>query len=241
MLPHQNTDTRWTHALSRTALVAALVSVALFVSFAALSSEAGDPSLPEEARAFIAASANPLSERLLETMDVAQYLSQSAFFLIFALALWRAAPVRAALVSTAAAGWLIAALGGYIWLTAGNVLTSRYALADAAARPAVLGDFLVQWQVIQAHFQLGAVVASIAFLLIASVARSALGVPRWLTLWIGASGAYSLGERIVVAIGGRDVPFFPFDLVYILVGVIALQFAIAKVLWSAPTTTERQT
>ena len=48
----------------------------------------------------------------------------------------------------------------------------------------------------EASFNAGAVLYSGGLLLIASVALTLVGFPRWLAAWIGLMGVYGLGERL---------------------------------------------
>lgn len=58
-----------------------------------------------------------------------------------------------------------------------------------------------------------------------------LGLPRWLAIWLAISGVWLLGTRLFVVVSGTAVPFFPAGFLHVIVGVIALQFAIAAALW----------
>lgn len=218
----------WLRFMSRWALLTAVGGVALFLAFPfAL---AFDATVPQDYASLLQATQRPVGFRIVATLDVLVFLLNAVLFLAFAGLFARRSPVRAGLLILPAVGFVISALGAYIWLNVTGDLAVRYLAASADARTVIIDRYVVVWQIIQACFNIGGLLAGPAFLLIASGA-SLLGFPRWLAIWLAISGVWSLGTRLLVAVSGTDVPFFPAGLLFNIVGVIALQFAIAAALW----------
>ncbi len=221
-------EAAWLRFMSRWALLTALGGVALFFAFPfAL---AFDATVPQEYASLLQATQRPVGFRIVATLDAIVYLLNAVLFLAFAGLFARRSPVRAGLLILPAVGFVIAALGAHIWLNVTGDLAVRYLAASADARTVIIDRYVVVWQIIQACFNIGGLLAGPAFLLIASGA-SLVGFPRWLAIWVAVSGVWSLGTRLFAAVTGTDLPFFPAGMLFNMVGVIALQFAIAATLW----------
>ncbi|HEY3059288.1 MAG TPA: hypothetical protein VGL99_09975, partial [Chloroflexota bacterium] len=65
-----------------------------------------------------------------------------------------------------------------------------------------------------------------------SVALGLIAFPRWLAWWVAIPGATSLLLFTLTAIGAPF--FFPLLLLHVVVGAIALPFAIAWTFWRNP-------
>lgn len=219
----------WLRFIPRWALLTAVGGVALIFSFPVLLPF--DPALPQDYAPLIQATQRPLGFRLLATVDLIVYLLNAILFLAFAGLFAGRAPVRAGLLALGAVGFVVAALGAQIWLNVTNDLAVRYLAAAADARIAIVDHYVLADEIVQAHFNAGtAVPGSVGFLVLASGA-SLFALPRWLAIWLALSGTWSLGTHVFALVSGAALPFFPAGLIYTIVGVIALQFAIAAALW----------
>jgi hypothetical protein len=112
------------------------------------------------------------------------------------------APVRALVMAAAGAGQVIGALGGYMRLGVVSDLAVRYVTASPDQRAAIEQAFVSLPQVVASHYGAGQWLYGIGYLLVASLAFSHGGVPRWMTVWFAVMGMYSIANQLsVVAVG----------------------------------------
>ena len=149
--------------------------------------------------------------------------------LVFAGLFARSAPIRAAFLAACGVGQLAGLLGGYTMLVVLGDLGARSATAApdqqatlAAASGPVLSSML-------AHYGAGQLLYGAGYLLIASVALSLAGFPRWVGAWFALYGIYAVGNQVAyVVTGGIPLPmlFMLFEL-----GSIVANFALAATFW----------
>jgi hypothetical protein len=114
-------------------------------------------------------------------------------------------------------------------LRAVTELATHYATAAPDQQAGLVQSYLTLSAEIMAHFDVGSWLYAAAFLVIATVAISHVSFPRWLTAWLAVSGIGGLILNTFDAVGS-SLPFF-FALLYLVVGIMGLHFAIAIAFW----------
>ena len=214
----------WLKFLSRWALAYGLYELAALVAFAfVVGFDVLGPG------AFEAAARNPATFRIGAGLDATAWLWIGGTLLVFAGLFARSAPIRAALLAACGVGQLAGLLGGYTMLVVLGDLGARAATAApdqqaalAAASGPVLSSML-------AHYGAGQLLYGVGYVLIASVALSLTGFPRWIGAWFGLYGLYAVANQVAyVVTGGIPVPmlFMLFEF-----GSIVVNFALAATFW----------
>jgi hypothetical protein len=177
------------------------------------------------------ASRQPGGFRFASTLDILLELTLGGLLLAFSGLLWRPAPIRSALVALCAAGQVANLIGAYVDLRVTSDLAARYATAGPEQQAALIQTYRTVELLHEANFNAGAVLYSGALLLIASVALTLVGFPRWLAIWIGLMGVCGLGERLFFIVTGTTIPFFPVGFLVNVVSNGLLYVAIAVTFW----------
>ena len=214
----------WQRFLSRWALAYGVYEVAALLAFATV---VGFDVLGP--RAFEAAARNPATFRIAAGLDLTAWLWIGGSLLVFAGLFARSAPIRAAFLAACGVGQLAGLLGGYTMLVVLGDLGAHAATAApdqqaalAAASGPVLSSML-------AHYGAGQLLYGAGYLLIASVALSLAGFPRWVGAWFALYGIYAVTNQVAyVVTGGIPLPmlFMLFEL-----GSIVANFALAATFW----------
>jgi hypothetical protein len=189
-----------------------------------------DSSVPQEYVELVGASRSPAAYRLVGLLDMLVWLGIGGTLVAFASLMARRTPIHAALIAACAAGQVVGALGGAMRLRVVTDLAARYAVAAPDQQVELAQSYLILSQEILAHFDVGSWLYAAAFLLIAAVAVSYVGFPRWLTGWLATSGIGGLILNNTFDAVGSPLPF-DFFLLYLGVGVMGLHFAIAVAFW----------
>jgi hypothetical protein len=214
----------WLRFLGRWMLAYGLYQVATLLVFATMTGfEVFGPG------AFGAAARNPASFRNAAGMDLTAWLWIGGTLLASAALFARAAPIRAAFIAACGVGQVAGLLGGYAMLVVLGSLGARSALAAPEQQAALAEASGPVLSSMVAHFGAGQLLYSAGYLLVAWVALSVAGFPRWIGAWFAVHGAYAVANQVAyVATGGIPVPmlFLVFGLVSIVVN-----FAIATTLW----------
>lgn len=217
----------WAVFLSRAAAMKVLVAVALVGTFGVVMSSAG--SAPFEQAELVGASRNPVGYRAFVAFDILEWLGFGAVLLGFAALSAGVAPVRSTCLAALAVGQVVGMIGGYLRLTAGAELASRYADAGPSERDSLLQFYPTLAATIGAHFGLGQVLYGIAFLLIASIAISTSALPRYLAYLIGLIGAYALANQLSVVIVGTFL-WAPLFFVFLALTIV-MDVGVALTFW----------
>jgi hypothetical protein len=223
-------EARWIRFLSRTALVAGLAFIALFVLFGVAMGQAIE--VPDEVFELGVAAGSPLLYRLIAVADALVWLGIGATLLAFAFLLRPQAPVRAVVVGACGVGQVVGALGGFLRLYAGAPLGLRYAEAGGGERASLEAAASAAWGVIYGAFGAGAFLYKVAFIIIALVGLSLTGFPRWLAYFFLASGVLGL---VLLVLDVAGVPTDVLGFVYLPVFVLALLLAVAGAFWRRST------
>jgi hypothetical protein len=218
---------RWTHwlkFLSRWMLIYGLYQLATLVAFATV---VGFDVLGPGA--FEAAGRSPATFRIGAGLDLTAWLGIGGSLLVFAGLFARSAPIRAAFLAACGVGQVAGLLGGYTMLVVLGDLGARSATAapdQQAALAAASGPVLSS---VMAHYGAGQLLYGVGYLLIAWVALSLAGFPRWIGAWFGLYGLYAVANQVAyVVTGGIPVPmlFMLFEF-----GSIVVNFALAATFW----------
>jgi hypothetical protein len=191
-------DAPWGKFVARSALLLGVAGLALMAIFiAVLPVDLSDPNAE-----LVAAARNPAAYRVAALLDMLVWLGIGGVLLAFGGHFAARAPVRALVLGTAGAGQVIGALGGYMRLGVVSDLAVRYLAASPDQRAAIEQAFVSLPQVVGSHYGIGQWLYAIGFLVIASLASSHGGVPRWMTVWFAVMGMYSIANQLsVVAVG----------------------------------------
>ena len=213
------TDVPWGKVVGRSALLLGVAGLALTGVFLAVLNV--DPADPYSELA--AAARHPAAYRLAAFLDMAVWIGIGAVLLAFGGYFAARAPVRALVLAALGASQAVGALGGALRLGALTDLAARYAGA-APDQQMVLGQsFLTIGQVISSHYGLGQWLYGMGYLVIASLAFAHSGTPRWIALWFGVAGIYSVANQVSVVAVGALLPgllFLVFSLVQDLVALV---------------------
>lgn len=223
----QPDEAPWPQFSSRWALLTSGAVVAL--TFVYMVGVGLDEAVPMYQTELVAAGRGPAIYGLAAGLDILVWLGIGGFLLAFAGAAAPRAPIRAALLAACGLGQLTGVLGGFLKLTAVSDLGARYAAAAPDQQAALLHIQQTLFQVITAHFNAGQLLYGAGYLLIAWVALSFGGLPRWIVMGLALSGTYAvLNQAAVVATGGLlpEMLFMLFQVVD-----LVLYLGIAAALW----------
>jgi len=119
-------------------------------------------------------------------------------------------------------------IGAYARLNGTSELAARYLTAAPDQQAALLQSYLDLQRVVFAHFNAGALLWGIAFVLAASVAWSMAEFPRWLTVLIALPGLVEVPKSVIQIVTGADLGFL-----ILLEGplLMVVFFAVAWVFW----------
>jgi hypothetical protein len=172
---------------------------------------------------------NPAVYRVAALLDMLAWFGIGGVLLAFGGYFAARAPIRALVLAAAGAGQVIGALGGYMRLGVVSDLAVRYVTAAPDQRAAIEQAFVSLPQVVGSHYGAGQWLYAIGFLVIASLALSHGGVPRWMTVWFAVMGMYSIANQLSVVAVGALLPGL-FFLVFML-GQDLVALAIAVTWW----------
>jgi hypothetical protein len=221
-------DTRWLRILSRWALLSALATMGVLVTFALGTTASQGSSLPPEFDELVWANRLPALYRVAATLDLATWLGIGGFFALIAASFARRAPIRSIFIAACGAGQLAGAIGACTRLVGISDLAARSVLAASEQQPALLRSFLDLQLLVGAHFAAGSLLWSAGLLLAASVAWSTRAFPRWLAGLLALTGACNLTGDLI-GIVGAPLPFALFILPLIL--LTASLCGVAGVCW----------
>jgi Domain of unknown function (DUF4386) len=215
----------WGKFVARSALLLGVAGLALMVIFIAVLPV--DPSDPNAE--LVAAARNPAMYRLAALLDMLAWFGIGGVLLAFGGYFAARAPVRALVLAAAGAGQVVGALGGYMRLGVVSDLAVRYVTASPDQRAAIEQAFVSLPQVVASHYGAGQWLYGIGYLLVASLAFSHGGVPRWIAVWFAIAGIYSVANQLSVVAVGALLPGLLF-LVFML-GQDLLALAMAITFW----------
>jgi hypothetical protein len=215
----------WGKFVARSALLLGVAGLALMAIFiAVLPVDLSDPNAE-----LVAAARNPVMYRLAALLDMLVWFGTGGVLLAFGGYFAVRAPIRALVLAAAGAGQLIGALGGYMRLGVISDLAVRSLTASPDQRAAIEQAFVSLPQVVASHYGAGQWLYAIGFLVIASVALSHGGVPRWMTVWFAVMGMYSIANQLSVVAVGAVLPGLLF--VVFMLGQDLVSLVIAATWW----------
>ena len=226
-------DASWYWVLSRGALFTAVVFAALFVIMGGFIGF--DESAPHEYVELLQAQRAPGAYRVFSMFDIFVWLGIGATLITFAAVLRRTTPIRAAFIAACGIGQLAGALGGSLRLYVVSDLAARFAGAAPDQQAALISVYRTVDQVVTAHFNLGATLYGIGFVLIAWAGVTLVGFPRWLAIWFGLSGSVVLVLNFLGAATTAEPQVW--GLIGLVVFVLGLHAGIAAAFWRRGRTT----
>ncbi len=221
---------RWLWLLPRWSLVLGVVTLALpIVFFGGLGQQVSDKTLGAENAELLQAVRSPGMYRVGWTLDAVVWLMIGGRLLTLAGILRRRAPIRASFIAACGIGQLTGALGSLLRLNGTSDLAALYATASPAQQAVLLESNLNLWRVISSHYLVGTLLQGTGYLRAAWGVFSLRGFPRWLAVWLALPGLLAVVQFIFVTAGA---PFsLPLNILDVIVGTIALSFAMAVALW----------
>ena len=199
-MPFNEAD--WGRFVARSALLLGVAGLALMAIFLAVVPV--DPSEPNAE--LVAAARNPAVYRVAALLDMLAWFGIGGVLLAFGGYFAARAPIRALVLAAAGAGQVIGALGGYMRLGVVSDLAVRYVTAAPDQRAAIEQAFVSLPQVVGSHYGAGQWLYALGFLVIASLALSHGGVPRWMTVWFALMGMYAIANQLLVVAVGALLP-----------------------------------
>lgn len=222
-------EAHWYRFLSRWALFAGIAELVLLVlAILWFLPATQDSPLAEEYGELVAASSNPTLYRLLVVFDIAVWVALGGFFITLGVILASRAPVRGTLLAACGVGQIAGVLGAFTRLEGMSSVAERYVELDRD-QEAVLESYLNLQAVISSQFNAGALLWSVAFLLVAWVGLTMTEFPRWLVILIAILGLVAIIDIILYFLSGD----FYLDLLKFPLLPIVF-FAVAVAFWRGP-------
>lgn len=220
----------WLRFLPRWSVLAGIVILALpIVIFGGVGQQESDNALGPDYAELLQAVRSPGLYRLAMTLDAVGWLMIGGSLLIWSGVLRHHAPIRAAAIAACAIAQVSGSLGGFMRLNGISDIAMRYATATSDHQAILLESYLNLWRVINSHFHAGNLLQGVGFLFVAWAVFSLRGFPRWLNIWLLIPGLLPIVQFTLVAAGA---PFsLPLIVFHVIVGTVALNFAMAIVLW----------
>ena len=215
----------WDKFLARSALLLGLAGLALMAMFLVVLGL--DPSDPYAE--LVVAGRNPAAYRLGSFLDMLAWVGIGGVLLAFAGTFAVRAPIRALLLAAMGTGQAVGALGGVLRLGAVSELGVRYAAAAPDQRAALEQTYLTLAQIVSSHYGAGNWLYGPGYLLIAWLAWSQAGIPRWVPVWFALMGLYAVANQLSFVAVGALLPGI-FFLVFML-GQDLASLALAVTFW----------
>jgi hypothetical protein len=227
-------DIHWFRFLSRWALFAGLAELGLILlSILWMPPASQASSLPEQYGELAEAIANPTFYRLDVLLDMAVWLGLGGFFIALAVILLPRAPIRGVLLAACGVGQLLGVLGTFVRLDIIGV-AERYVRANHD-QASLLSSYRDLQAVIGSHFDAGALLWSVAFVLVAWAGLAMTEFPRWLVVLVGLTGVVGMIDMVLYFVTGDfHLEFLKFSLILIVF------FAVAWAFWRGPRSRDRR-
>jgi hypothetical protein len=216
---------KWIKFLALWAIVPAIATGALAVTLGIVISTYG--AAPVDFKILEGVAENPIPLRLLGSSQILLWFSIGGLLIGFAGLFQGYAPIRSTFLKACGYCLGISALGGIMQFTATVDLANRY-VASYTDREIFQTIQPTLSHLIESHFYSGELLSGLGFLLIFSLTFKVADIPRWLSVWMGLSGLYSV-LLLLLRMFGVAVPFIAIP-IYVLFFALALYLAIAIVL-----------
>lgn len=215
----------WIKFLALWAILPALATLALAVTLGIVISTYG--ATPVDLKILEGVAENPVPLRLLGSSQILLWLSIGGLLIGFAGLLQGYAPIRSTFLKACGYSLGISTLGGIMQFTATVDLANRYVQSDTNQE--IIQTFQPTLShLIESHFFSGELLSGLGFLLIFSLTYKIADIPKWLSIWMGISGLYSV-VLLLLRLFGVSVPFITIP-IYVIFFALALYLAISMVL-----------
>ncbi len=220
----------WLRFLPRWSLLVALATLALLIVFlGGVGQQASDNALGAEYVELLQAARSPVMFRVGWTIDAMIWLMLGGSLLALAGILRLHAPIRAAFIVVCGIAQLFGALGSFLRLDGISNFGALYATISPDQQVVLLESYLQLRRVINPSNQIGVLLQGAGFLLAAWGVFSLRGFPRWLAVWLALPGLLATAQFVLFVTGTQFLPVL--NIVGIIAGNIALNFAMAIALW----------
>lgn len=221
---------RWLLLLPRWTLMTGLVTLTIPIAFlGGVGQQASDNALGSEYVELLQAVRSPSMFRLAWTIDAIVWLLLGGILIIAAGILRRHAPIRAVFIGVCGIAQLLGAYGSFLRLDGVSDIAAHYLGALPAQQAEVLSSYINLWRVINSSNHLAVLLQGLGFLLVAWGVYSLRGFPRWLTAWLTLPGLLAITQFGLYVTGAEY--FFVLNVIGLIFGNIALNFAITIALW----------
>lgn len=232
-VPHDDREAepvRWLRFLPRWSLLLAIAALSLPIAFVAgLGQHAADQARGPLYVELLQAARSPSMFRLAWTIDALIWLMLGVSLLTFAGLLRRHVVILAPIIAGCGVAQLFGAYGSFLRLDGISDLAVAFAAAPAEHQILLEESYLALARIIDAANHLGVLLQGLGFLLVAGSLFSLRGFPRWLAVWLFVPALLSITQFGLFLTGA---PYqFVLNLIGLVGGNIALNFAIALALW----------
>ncbi len=229
---HSLEPQQWLRLLPRWSLTIGLVGLGFLITFVVfVGPPDSDSALGARYQELFQAVRAPAAYRVQMVLDAFLWLLTGGLLFVFAGVLRYRAPVRSAFIGALGIAQLTGVIGALLRANGIGELASQYATATADQQALLLQSYLSIERVITSLFQAGNLLRGPGFLLVAWVAYSLAGFPRWLAFWLALAGLLDVAQFVAVATGAV-LPTNPPPIVLAIVVVsFPLVFAMAAALW----------
>ncbi len=223
---------RWLRLLPRWSLMIGLVGLGFLITFLVfVGPPDSDSAMGARYQELFQAMGAPAAYRVQMVLDAFLWLLTGGLLFVFAGVLRYRAPVRSAFIGALGIAQLTGVIGGLLRANGIGEFASQYATATADQQVLLLQSYLSVERVITSLFQAGNLLRGPGFLLVAWVAYSLPGFPRWLAVWLSLPGLLDIAQFVAVATGAV-LPTNPPPIILALVVVsFPMVFAMAAALW----------
>lgn len=221
---------RWLRFLPRWSLMTGLVTLTIPIAFlGGVGQQASDNALGSEYIELFQAIRSPSMFRVAWTIDAIVWLMLGGILIVLAGILRRHAPIRAVFTTVCGIAQTLGAFGSFLRLDGISNIAAHYSGAIPAQQAELLSSYLNLGRVINSSNHLALLLQGMGFLLVAWGVYSLRGFPRWLTAWLTLPGLLAIAQFGLYVTGGEYL--FVLNVIGLIFGNIALNFAIAIALW----------
>lgn len=223
----------WLRFFPRWALITGLTTVIIPVLFlVGLGQQASDNALGKEFVELLQAARSPYMFRAAWAFDAIVWLMLGGILISAAGLLRRHAPVRSTFILVCGIAQLLGAFGSFTRLDGISDLAVHYSSALPNQQIGLLESYLNLSRVINSSNHISVLLQGIGYLLVSWGVLSMRGFPRWLATWLALPGLLGIAQFCLFVTGAPYL--FALNVIGLVAGNIALNFAIMITLWRPP-------